>query len=308
MAETGEQQVLEGRRGDGYLIVVQDNSARQLTIDSVNDAAAAQLDYEPEALQGRKLEVVLGSRTATIIDEDLEYDDDAPDMADVLARQRELRLRTRSGEEVIVPTTINRVMAEDRNPRFQLIIPNVREGLVKEQWRGLLTTSLEGQMELDAVTGLPSRATAEAYLRSVSRYMAEGQFEAAFAVLRLDRFEKSKARYGAAAVNQLLQHVANCCRATFRAEDVICVLGPNKLGLLLVDISRESVRLVLNRLRWNIRTHTLEFGGKADFSNTVCIAFDMLTPENAEQLLGTAEQAVDALEEDARNTLIERGH
>lgn len=307
MAETVQSSTSEGRKGDGYLIVVQDNAGRQLTIDTMNDRAAEQLGYAPEELKGRKLEVVLGQRTALVIDEDLEYVDDAPDMGDVLARQRELRLRTRSGEEIGVPTTIHRVMAEDKNARFQLIIPNEREGRAKEQLNEFLKNSLAGHTQIDPATGLPNRGTAAAYLRSISHYMAESETEAAFAVLRLDRFEKSVARYGAAATNQLLQHVANCCRSTFRSEDVICALGGPMLGLLLVDISRESVRLVLNRLRWNIRTHTIEFGGKADFSTTVSIAFDMLDRDNSEQLLSKGEQAMGQLETDARNTLIELG-
>lgn len=305
MSETLSTNAAEARQGDGYLIVVQDNAGRQLTIDTINERASQQLGYAMDELKGRKLEVVLGQRTALAIDEDLEYDDDAPDMGDVLGRQRELRLRTRAGEEIIVPTTIHRVMAEDRHARFQLIIPNEREGRARQQLKDVLKRSFEGQSQLDAATGLPNRATAEAYLRSVSHYMGESATDAAFAVLRLDRFDKSVARYGAAPTNQLLQHVANCCRSTFRSEDVICALGGPNLGLLLVDISRESVRMVLNRLRWNIRTHTIEFGGKADFSTTVSIAFDMLNSENCEHLLAQGEQAVAALETDARNTLIE---
>ena len=305
VADAAQQQVAEGRKGDGYLIVVQDNAARQLIIDAVNDAAAAALDYPVAELKGRKLEVILGNQVALVIEEDLEYADDAPDMADVLSRTRELRLRKRLGEEISVPTTINRVMAEDRNPRFQLIIPNEREGRAKEQWRGLLKSSFDGQTELDPITRLPNRATAEAYLRTVGHYMAEGEFDAAFAVLRLDRYGKSLARYGEAGVSQLIQHVASICRSTFRGEDVICQLGPDKLGLLLIDISRESVRLVLNRLRWNIRTHTITFGGKADFSNTVSIAFDMLTADNGDALLARSEQAVEGLDADSRNSLLE---
>ncbi|MEJ0010127.1 MAG: DEAD/DEAH box helicase [Alphaproteobacteria bacterium] len=73
-----------------------------------------------------------------------------------------------------------------------------------------------------------------------------------------------------------MQHVANCCRSTFRAEDLISALSDRALGLLLFDISRESARMVLNRLRWNVRNHVLSFGGKSDFSVTISIAFGML--------------------------------
>ncbi len=308
MAETLSSIASEGRKGDGYLIVVQDNVLRQITIDTMNESASQQLGYGMDELKGRKLEVVLGQRTAMAIDEDLEYSDDAPDMGDVLSRHRELRLRTSSGGEIVVPATLHRVMAEDRHARFQIIIPNEREGRARQQLKDMLKSSFEGQSQLDPATGLPNRATAEAYIRSVSHYIGETETRAAFAVLRLDRFEKSVAKYGAAPTNQLLQHVANCCRSTFRSEDVICALGGAYLGLLLVDISRESVRMVLNRLRWNIRTHTIDFGNKADFSTTVSIAFDMLDRDNSGHLLLDGEQAVVALETNARNTLIELGN
>lgn len=305
MSETLSTTTAEGRKGDGYLIVVQDNASRQLTIDSLNDSAIEQLGYTLDELKGRKLEVILGQRTALAVEEDLEYDDDAPDMGDVLAKHRELRLRKRSGEEISVPITINRVMAEDKNARFQLIIPNEREGRARQQLKDFLKTSLDGHRQIDEATGLPNRATAEAYLRSISHYIAESETDAAFAVLRLDRYEKSIARYGAQHTNQLIQHVGNCCSSTFRSDDMVCSLGGPYLGLMLVDISRESVRVVLNRLRWNIRTHTIDFGGKADFSTTVSIAFDMLNRDNSGQLLAQGEQSIAALETDARNTLIE---
>ncbi len=308
MPETVSAALVEGRKGDGYLVVVQDNAARALTILSVNEVAQAQLGYPEDDLKGRKLEVILGPRTAEVIEEDLEYDDGAPDMADILARQRELRLRTRSGQELAVPTTIHRMMAEDRNARFQLILPNEREGRARDQWRQFIKTSLEGHTQIDPATGLPNRATAEAHLRSVGHYLAESGMQASFAVLRLDRYQKSLARYGLTGVQYLLQHVGNCCRSTFRGEDTIYALSEDRLGLLLIDISRESVRVVLNRLRWNIRTHTIEFGGKSDFSNTVSIAFDMLKPEESEQLLMRCEAAVAELDADSRNALIERGH
>lgn len=307
MAETLSNQASENRKGDGAMVVVQNNEERALRIDSINEVALAQLGYAEEELVGRRLEVVLGQRTALAIDEDLEYEDDAPDMADLLARQREVRFRTRTGEELTLVPAIHRIMAEDRHGRFQIVLPNERENTAKSQLKHFIRTNLDGHKQLDDATGLPNRATAEAYLRSISHYMAESQTEAAFAVLKMDRYEKSLSRYGSAATVQLIRHVANCCNSTFRSEDVVFVLdGPN-LGLLLIDISRESVRVVLNRLRWNIRTHTIDFGGKADFATTVTIAFGMLGRDYSDALLMEAEKAVAGLEADARNVLIELG-
>jgi diguanylate cyclase (GGDEF)-like protein len=296
----------EGRKGDGQLILVQENDQRQLLIHEINEAAAEQLGYAVDELKGRKLEVILGKATAETIEDDLEYTDDAPDLGEVLARHRQLRLRLKSGEEISIPMTLSRIVASDRNPRFQLILPNERDSRARDHLRAFLKTSLDGHTQLDEATGLPNRATAEAYLRLLSHYANESGTQAGFAVLRLDRYKKSAARYGEGAVPQLLQHVAGCCRVTFRGDDVVCALGGPYLALFLVDISRESTRVVLNRMRWNIRAHTLHFGGKEDFATTVSTAFTMLTPDNSEAILDKCERSLHELDSDVRNSLIEQ--
>lgn len=298
-------QLAEGRKNDGYLIVVQDNAAQALTILQANDVALSRLGYAADELVGRKLEVVLDSKTSHVLADDLEFEDDAPDMADILSRHREIRLRERTGGEFTIPVAVHRVMAEDRNPRFQLIIPNERDGRAREHLREMLRQNMDGHTQLDPVTGLPNRDAAEAYLRIAATYMSEAEKPAAFAVLRLDRYQKSLDRYGEEGVTEQLKHIARVCRTSFRSEDVICHLGGPYLGLLLIDLTEESARMVLNRLRWNIRNHRIEFGGKGDFSVTVSIAFGMLRPENSGGLLAAVEHAVKKLGADERNILLD---
>lgn len=167
--------------------------------------------------------------------------------------------------------------------------------------------NLEGRQQIDEATGLPDRSTADTYLGLLKNYTASNGMQAAFAVIRIDRYEKSLARYGKQGCIEQLQHVANCCRSTFRAEDVVCMLSGSTLGLVLLDISRESVRVVLNRLRWNVRNHRIVFGGKSDFSITISLSFDMLTEHTGDTLLDRCEEAVGKLDADTRNYLIELG-
>lgn len=296
-----------GRKGDGVMVLLQNNAERRLTIHHANEIAANLLGYAESELNGRDLETVLGQRLAEMLKEDLEYSDDAPDMGELLGRQREFRLRHRLGQELMLPVTISRMMAQGHQACFQLVLPNERETRAQQQLKDFLHLNLEGRQQIDATTGLPNRSTAETHLGLLKNYIASNGMEAAFAVIRLDRHEKSLARYGAAACVELLKHTANICRSTFRTEDVICAMSDHTLGLILLDISRESARMVLNRLRWNIRNHRIAFGGKADFSVTVSICFDMLDEHRGDTLLERCEDAATALEKDARNTLIELG-
>lgn len=296
-----------GRKGDGVIIVLQNNDERRLNIQSANETACNLLGYADGELDSRALETVLGQRLGQSLAEDLEFSDDAPDVGELLGRQREMRLRHRLGQEMAVQCKVSRLMAQGKQACFQLVIPNERESRAKQQLKDFLKLNLEGRQQLEATTGLPDRATAENYLGLLGNYMAGNGMEAAFIVIRLDRHGKSLARYGKAACVELIQHVANCCRSTFRAEDAVFALSDHTLGMVLLDISRESVRVVLNRLRWNVRSHRIVFGGKSDFSITISVSFDMIDQQGSDTLLERCEEAVSALDKEARNTLVELG-
>lgn len=307
MAESMQVQEATGRKGDGVMIVLQGNADRRLTIKNANEALCNLLGYAEGELNGRELETILGKKLATLVAEDLEYKDDAPDLGDMLSRQREVKLRHRLGQEVTAPLTVSRLMAQGQQACFQMVVPNEVEGRAQQQLKDFLRTNLEGRQQMDAATNLPDRSTAETYLGLLKNYIANNGMEAAFVVIRLDRHEKSVARYGAKATVELLQHVANICRSTFRNEDVVCALSDHTLGLVLLDISRESVRVVLNRLRWNVRNHRIVFGGKSEFSITISLSFDMLTEHTGDTLFERCEEAAMKLDTEARNSLIELG-
>jgi hypothetical protein len=61
-------------------------------------------------------------------------------------------------------------------------------------------------------------------------------------------------------------------------------------------------------LRWNIRAHRIQFGGKSDFSVTTSISFDMLDQQRSDGLLARCEAAIANVDIDERNGLIELGN
>ena len=297
----------EARRGDGMLVVSQHNATKSLIIDRMNISAEALLGYEPGEILGRKLETVLSPKTAEMLAEDVEFADDAPDLGDILGKQREVRLRHRSGDEIQSLCTVTRLMSEGQNACFQIVLPNERETLSRKKIRDFIALNLDGRKQIDELLGIPNRKTAEEFLPLLRTYLTESGLSASFAVMRMDRFEKSKARYGADGCVHLLQHMANCCRATFRSEDIVFALTDQTIGVVLFDISRESARLVLNRLRWKIRNHHIEFGGKPNFSVTATVVFDMIDEDRTNSILSRSEEAALAISADERNGLHELG-
>ena len=297
----------EARRGDAVLVVLQTNSDRTFTIHRMNEAAELLLEFEPGEMIGRHFETILSPKTAEILADDVEFEDDAPDLGDVLSKYREIRLRKSSGQEIAFACKVTRLMSQGTSACFQLVLPDQKEALSRQKIKDFIALNLEGRKQIDAAVSLPNRDTAAEFLPLLENYLPEIGMQACFAIIRMDRFKKSIARYGQTGCTQLLQHMANCCLSTFRSEDIVFTLTPETLGVVLFDISRESSRLVFNRLRWNIRNHFIEFGGKSTFSVTTTIIFDMLDAAQTTPILERAEKATNDVDADERNGLVELG-
>jgi diguanylate cyclase (GGDEF)-like protein len=295
------------RRGEGLMIVVQDNATRALKIERINDVLEHMLGYAMGESLREPFFNIFGKDVAKTLAEDIEFETGAADFGDVFARIRDVKLRRRLGEEIRLPVTLSRLLSEGGQARFQLVVPNEMERASVSQFRDFIQRNLEGRSEIDPASGLPNRATAKAFLPTLKHYYADGNVGIVFAVIRIDRFNKSIARYGAEPCQQLLTHVHNCCKITFRNEDLIFALSDRSLAVVLFDISRESARVVFNRLRWRIRNHRITFGGKASFSISTCIGFDMLDLEQVDEVFDRCENAVHTLDDNERNALVEFG-
>ena len=299
---------ITARRGDGLLVVIQNNAEKTLTISVMNDVLEGMLGYAKDEVLNRRVETILGQKEAEAIADDLEYADSAEDFGDIFSRIRDVRLRRRLGDEIRVNCKLSRMLVQGHNAVFQIVIPDEQERLSRTKMSEFITLNLEGHKELDAATGLPNHKTAEEFLPLLKNYFTDVNADIVFAVLRLDRHKKSIAKYGAEASTQLMMHAYQICRSTFRSEDLIFALSDSTLGVVLFNISRESARVVLNRLRWKIRNHRIEFGGKSDFSVSACIGFDQLDFEDITGVFERCEKAMAELDANERNALLELGN
>ena len=296
------------RRGDGVLVVTQNNEEKTLTISLINEALETILGYAKGEILNRRIETILGTNEAQAIEDDLEYKDAAPDFGEIFSRIREVRLRRRLGDEIRVNCQLSRMMSQGKNACFQLVIPDEQERVSRTKMNEFIALNLEGRKELDAATGLPNHKTAEEFLPLLKNYYADTKADIVFAVLRIDRHKKSIAQYGPQAATQLLMHMHQICRSSFRSEDLIFALSDSTLGVVLFNITRESARVVLNRLRWKIRNYRIEFAGKANFSVSTCIGFDLLDFEDIPGVMSRCETAMAELDANERNALLELGN
>ncbi len=296
---------LEARRGEGVAVILQNNEDQSVTVGLLNPALETMLGYAPGEALGKPVIEILGQQEALLIRDDLEYNEHAPDFGDLFSRIANVRLKRRTGEEIQVNCTLSRLMAQGKSACFQLLVPNEYERTSQQKLQEFIRLNLDGRKEIDPATGLPDGNTARAFLPLLKSYFTENASNVVFAVVQLDRFEKSLQRYGKDACAQLLLQAHQCCRSTFRSADLIFALSDRALGVVLFDISRESARVVLNRLRWKIRSQRFAFGGKPDFSISTSVGFDVLDLESPLKAFEHCSREIEKIDANERNMLLE---
>lgn len=293
------------RKDDAALILCQNNDKKIVEIQQVSESAAKVLGYEVYELIARPFTMVVGARVKEAIEEDVEYSESGRDVEDVIRKLRDFKIRTKSGEEIIVNIKILRDPAQDHHAWFRLILKDEQRQREERSVRTLIREHLAGVQVQAPITQLPDRYSAEQALNLVTNYVSSQGLQACFAAVRIDRHPKNIERYGKIPCQKLLQHVASCCQSKFRADDIVCQLSDTTMGMVLFDITPDSARVVLNRLRWFIASHRINFGGKVDFSVTVSVFFTNVTAESGTKALERIEAAVEQLGADERSALIE---
>ncbi len=302
--DTTSAPILFSEIPDFYMHVAQDNETKRLIIDDVNDGFSDLLATRPDHLVGKDLRDWFAKSTITELDE-LDFGVDSPDLFDILSKLRTIKWKLETGSEVSFPLKISRIEAHSSHARFKLSVPNERTARAKAQLNEFLQSHFEGHIIEDKATGLANRQSCLSFFDSLVHFVHAHDISVAFATIRIDRFDKSIALYGEKNCLELIKHVARGCKRALAPEDVVARLNDQQLALFMFNVSRESARVILNRLRWLIRSHRIVFGGKSDFAVTVSFAFNMLGDEVPVSVAEQCETALANLPEDDRNRLIE---
>jgi diguanylate cyclase (GGDEF)-like protein len=292
---------------DLFLIICQNNERRSVKIKEASEGLAQVLGRLRSEMEGLELAEFLSDHSADAITDYLEFADDSEDVDVVLSRVREFKMKHHSGEEILFAQKCYRDTPRDEHQWFRLSLKDERRQIEEKSLPELLKENLAGVYAQDESTGLANRTTCERYLDQVANYVSTHEVTGCFAVLRLDRYQKSLAQYGQSGCDKLVQHIAQHCKGRFREEDLVSYLGDDCIGLLLMDTLEESARIVLNRLRSSIASHRMSFGDKTNFSVTVSIAFTEMLGESGQDVMARAERAISAIDDDERSQLVKAG-
>lgn len=278
------------RRNDAVLVVCQNNTARQIEIAGINDQARKITGYGAEEVVGRSLQDLVDDGLREVLDERVDFVEGHDDVGDALMRVRNLSLRTKKGtmEEFRLRVVRSEVM--DSHPTFHLVLEDERAAQENDQFKQVLRENFRGHEVIEERTGLPNRASLAKDIELFQFFAKKRAASACFAVLQLDNAAQLAAMMGAQVPFQVLKHLGQLCTQRLRNEDTVGIVSGEALGLILMQITPESSRVVLNRLRWSAASMPviLDTGKRVD--PQISIAFHMISAADPEAIINACEE------------------
>jgi diguanylate cyclase (GGDEF)-like protein len=270
------------RKSDAVIMVCQNNAKRQIEISALNDVAENILGFKKEELAQKPLSMVISHALDSTIQEYVEYADDAPDLGEVLKKVRSFGVRNRQGNEIPYNFKIVRCDPMDRNPWFQIILLDEEVQKQRTIFRNVLQENFKGHEIIDTNTGLPNRSSLMKDLQLTLFHANSRELNACFAVVELDTYNEVARVYGDDAGLQLHKHVAMLIKQRLRSDDTIGTLDFRTLGVILMETSGESARMVLNRLRWSMGQTPFIAPNNQPLPFTVSMAYCRIEGETTE--------------------------
>ncbi len=225
------------------MMVTQNNELRTLTVVGMNDYVQTLLGYT-EPISDAPLVQFLGTKTAKLLTEDIEFEDDARDMMEVLSRHRQIKLLRQNGTEITMDCQVMRGMARDRHHLFRMVLSKPEVAGIKLSITHALKQSFLGNEITDAATQLPNADSVLKYIELTQSFISGKEVNACFVYMR---FETNKADRDT--VDKILIHVGYVIARNLREDDTIGRAAEDALGIILVDVNKSTVHLALNRIR-----------------------------------------------------------
>lgn len=294
------------RSNDAVITICQNNNAKSIEITDVNPAAEELLGYKNAELQKTPLWKILPPRIGTLLEEYVEFIKDANDVGEVLTKVQSFAVVGRDEKETGYRLKVVRDASRDGLITFKLVLQD-RLGLRKnEALRKAVQENFKGHEVLDAETGLPDRASLVKDIELVGYYNSKSDLRTCFAVLQIDHYDKLLAQHKRAGCVAMIKHVAAICRQNLRPDDVVGTLAHNRLGVLLLDTTPESARMVSNRLRWQIAASPYVLPSRGTVGLSVSISFCRVTGHATDKsIIDNCMAALDKVGKNAANALIE---
>lgn len=153
-------------------------------------------------------------------------------------------------------------------------------------------------------SGFPDRAAFEANLRNLLEAGNRSDRSSGLMLVKLDRMEALRSRFGAGA-ERLAQKLGGVLCRAIRDEDLVCRLEEDVFGVFLADVEEEQGQRMAEAIRDSVRHHHFRVDESRDevlvtasFGYTCCRPW-----ENAELVCNRAGDALSRSQKKGRNQL-----
>lgn len=294
------------RSNDAVITICQNNTVKSIEITGVNNVAEELLGYKSADIISKPLANILPPRIGTLLDEYVEFQEHANDVGEVLTKVQSFSIVGKDEKETGYRLKVVRTESSGGKMMFNLVLQD-RLGIRKnEALRKAIQDNFKGHEVMDKETGLPDRASLNKDIELVGYYNSKNDMRTCITVLQLDHYDDLFSQYGRPVCNAMVKHIAANCKQSLRPDDVVGIVGHNRLGVLLLDTTPETARMVSNRLRWQIASNPFTLPDKGTIGLSVSIAFSRISGRPADQnLIDDCCAALDKLSSAAANALIE---
>ncbi len=294
------------RSDDAVITICQNNPKKSIEITDINKIAEDMLGHKNGDLRGKTLGSILPSRIAEMMNEYVEYTHDSNDVGEVLSKVQSFAVISKEGKETGYRLKVVRSESSGETINFKLVLQD-RMGLRKnEALRQAIQENFKGHEVLDPATHLPDKYSLGKDIELMGYYNSKSDLRTCFAILQVDHFDDYFSQYGNNVCVSIMKHVAMVCRQNLRPDDVVGSVSARRLGVLLLDTTPESARMVFNRLRWQIAANPFELPDKATLGLSVSITFARIGGVIADRnLIDDCAAAMDTLGANAANALLE---
>ncbi len=284
------------RKGDALILVCQNNNDSTLLIQEVNPIFAEMTGYLAEELEHVPLKEILGVKMREFLDDYLEYEDDANDMQQVFSKvqQGDFSLKHKDGHEIRVNCKVVRSNAYDQHHWFRLIIRDDKFYREEDAKRSILFENFRGYEKIDGESLLPDLATLQKDLELVQHYVASNELSAIYVLVRIDDYHHMMS-FGKENALRTIKHVSSTLRRNLRQDDRICRVSDDTIGMILTDISIESARVVLNRLRWQVVSDRMRIKDGVSTSLNVSVAYINVVEEKCEDIMERCKEQLEQI-------------
>ncbi len=294
------------RSDDAVITICQNNPKKSIEITDVNKIAEDMLGYKNADLSGKNLASILPPRIAEMMGEYVEYAKDANDVGEVLAKVQSFAIIGKDGKETGYRLKVVRSESSGDSINFKLVLQD-RMGLRKnEALRQAIQENFKGHEVLDPTTHLPDKYSLGKDIELMGYYNSKSDLRTCFAILQIDHFDDYFSQYGNNTCVSIIKHIAMVCRQNLRPDDVVGSVAARRLGVLLLDTTPESARMVFNRLRWQIAANPFDLPNKTTLGLSVSITFARIGGVIADRnMIDDCAAALDGMGADVANALVE---